>query len=344
MKKKNVINLIKYYAEKNDPAFRDEAYEVAKSFSEMGDLQVSEYIMALMSGIAIFDTQGDATKLEFLELQDITSTSLPLPDAIHADIIGLINAIVQRVGISKILFEGPPGTGKTESVKHLARILKRKLYSVNFSCIIDSRLGQTQKNISALFSEMKACLCPERSMILFDEIDSLVLNRTDSNDLREMGRAVSAFLKELDALDENILIVATTNLYKYIDKALNRRFDAVVDFSRYTIEDLQNIAESICNKFLQKFKYAGRNMRLLRKIVGTMHPLIYPGELKNLIKTSLAFSHPDNPYDYLRKLYERIHHIPLSKNLDDLRNQGFTTREIEILTGISKSQVSRILK
>ena len=37
MKKKNVINLIKYYSEKNDKAFRDEAYEIAKD----GDIKFS---------------------------------------------------------------------------------------------------------------------------------------------------------------------------------------------------------------------------------------------------------------------------------------------------------------
>ena len=32
MKKKNVINLVKYYAEKNDAGFRTEAYEIARDF------------------------------------------------------------------------------------------------------------------------------------------------------------------------------------------------------------------------------------------------------------------------------------------------------------------------
>ena len=48
MKKKNVINLIKYYAEKNDAGFRNEAYEIAKGFDASGDYQLSEYIMSLL--------------------------------------------------------------------------------------------------------------------------------------------------------------------------------------------------------------------------------------------------------------------------------------------------------
>lgn len=344
MKKKNVINLIKFHVEKNDTAFRDEAYAVAKSFCDMGDVQVSEYIMALMSGVSVFETQESADKFTFLESVDLTPSSLPLPEAIQSDIVGAINAIDYQAGISKFLFEGPPGTGKTETAKHLARILNRRLYAVNFSMIVESRLGQTQKNITSLFLEIKNSLNSSNSIVLFDEIDALVLNRTDSNDLREMGRAMSTFLKELDGTDENIVIIATTNLCKHFDKALLRRFDAIVDFSRYSIEDLQDIAESMCNNLLKKFKFAGRNSRLLRKIIALMNPIIYPGELKNLIKTSLAFSNHDNQYDYLKKLYERINRDASSEKIEDLNQMGFTLREIEILTGVSKSQIGRMLK
>ena len=48
MKKKSVINLIKYHAESNDAGFRSEAYEIAKDFDQAGDYQLAEYIMALM--------------------------------------------------------------------------------------------------------------------------------------------------------------------------------------------------------------------------------------------------------------------------------------------------------
>ncbi|WP_329521168.1 AAA family ATPase [Mycoplasma mycoides] len=74
-------------------------------------------------------------------------------------------------------------------------------------------------------------------MILFDEIDALVLDRTNSNDLREMGRVISTVLQCLDNLNKKIILIATTNLYDYLDKALIRRFDFVVDFNRYTNKD-----------------------------------------------------------------------------------------------------------
>lgn len=49
------------------------------------------------------------------------------------------------------MFHGKTGTGKTEAVKQLGRMLKKDVYSVEFTQIIDSKLGQTSKNLSELF-------------------------------------------------------------------------------------------------------------------------------------------------------------------------------------------------
>jgi hypothetical protein len=145
-------------------------------------------------------------------------------------------------------------------------------------------------------------------------------------------------------LNDRVVLIATTNLYQSFDKALIRRFDSVIDFSSYTQEDLLDIGEIILNELLTKFKAAGRNMRLFRKILSTMEHIPYPGELKNLIKTSLAFSDPNNEFDYLKRIYSSVNKHSVESNIRELQNKGLTVREIEILTGVSKSQVSRELK
>ena len=58
MKKIDVINLIKYYSEKNDYAFRNEAYKIANDFDISGDTQLAEYIMALLSDANTFVPQS----------------------------------------------------------------------------------------------------------------------------------------------------------------------------------------------------------------------------------------------------------------------------------------------
>ncbi|WP_373597957.1 AAA family ATPase [Metamycoplasma equirhinis] len=343
MKKANIINLIKYYAESNDSGFRNEAYQIANEFDKSGDYQLSEYIMALLSNANTFVPQINENDLTFVRKVEVSGDPLPLPEEIKSDIIGIVNAVEHEIGVNKFLFQGAPGTGKTETVKHIARILDRELFIVDFTFLIDSKLGQTGKNIAQLFDEINNLLIPEKSLILFDEIDALALDRTDSKDLREMGRATTSVLKGLEGLNDKILLIATTNLYKHFDKALVRRFDSVIDFNRYSREDLIDISEVILNYYLSKFKNVARNIRLFRKIISLMDTIPYPGDLKNIIKASLAFSNPNDEYDYLRRLYTTVF-TDSDKNLKKMQSQGFTVREIEILTGVSKSQVSRELK
>ncbi|MDC4182286.1 ATP-binding protein [Mycoplasma bradburyae] len=342
MKKGYVINLIKYYAEHNHPGFRAQAYQIANEFEKIGDLELSSYIVSLLAGDFSFFPQIVESDLQFIKKIDLWKNSLPLPTEIESDIIGIINATNRKIGVNKFLFQGAPGTGKTETVKQMAVILKKTLYTVDFANLVDSKLGETVKNINRLFDEINRGIDPSNSIILFDEIDAIAMDRTNSKDLREMGRATTAILKGLDGLNEKIIIVATTNLYEHFDKALTRRFDSVINFNRYSKQDLMEIAEIILNNYLSKFDNVTKNIRLFKKIIELQEKIPYPGDLKNLIRTSLAFSDPNSEYDYLKRLYESITN-DRTKDLSNLKKKGFTVREIEILTGISKSQVSREL-
>ncbi len=343
MKKKSILNLIKYYVEKNDIGFRNEAYQIAKDFDGSGDYQLSEYIISMLSNTNTFMPQTANHTSPFFEKVNINKELLLLPDEITNDLLGVVNATTHNMGINKFLFKGSPGTGKTEAVKQVARILSREIYMVNFATIIDSKLGQTQKNIVSLFKEINGFSQPNNVLILFDEIDSLALDRLNNNDLREMGRATSSLLREFDEMNEEIVLIATTNLYEHFDKALLRRFDSIIDFDRYTREDLIKIAEELLDVYLKKINLANRDIRLFRKILNLMDELPNPGELKNLIKTSIAFSNPNDGTDYFRRLYYSICKEQPT-DLQKLQKQNFTVREIEILSGKSKSTVSRILK
>ena len=344
MKKKNVLNLIKYHTENNDQAFRQEAYDIAKTFETLGDYQLSEYIMALMSDANTFLPQVDEKDLCYFSKVLSSSDSLPLPEKIKESIYGIVNAVTSDSGVNKFLFQGPPGTGKTESVKHLARILNREIYGVEFSTLVDSKLGQTVKNIAKLFEEINSFKYPKQVIVLLDEIDSIAIDRVNNNDLREMGRATTAILKGLDIVNEKIVLIATTNLFKEFDKALIRRFDYVVDFSEYTQSDLIEIGEIILDNLLSKNKNLSSNKKLLAKILKNTSAIPYPGELKNILRSSIAFSNPTESFGYFKILFGKLIKNVKDFTIKELQNMGFTMREIEILTGVSKSQVSRSLK
>ncbi len=390
MKKKNVVNLIRYHAEGNESGFREEAYAIANEFDAKGDYQLAEYVMALMSDANVlytqnfdyeseflekinvayaianeFDAKGDYQlaeyvmalmsdanvlytqnfdyESEFLEKINVDSTPLFLPDVISQELIGIANAINNKADVNKFLFEGAPGTGKTEAVKQLAKVLDREIYMVDFSAIIDSKLGQTQKNITALFKEINSFSMQDKVIFLFDEIDALALDRTNSNDLREMGRATSTLLKGLDNLSERAMVIATTNLFENFDKAVIRRFDYVINFNRYSRDDLIQISENLLDVIIKKHKGAEKNKRLFKKIIALYDILPYPGDLKNIIKTAVVFSNVEDRFDYFRRLYLTVRG-KMPTDVKELQAEGFTVREIEILTGVSKSAVARELK
>jgi len=345
MKKQQILNLIKYHVERNEKSFRNEAISIARYFDQIGDYQLAEYIMGLISESNIYMPQDSEFESEYLHPLDISNlASLELPSAIYKDVEGVINAVNHNVGINKFLFKGVPGSGKTEAAKNIARLLDRTLYIVNFESLIDSKLGQTNKNIASLFRDINQIPNAGKAIILFDEIDVIALDRISKNDIREMGRATSTILRELDRLtdlNKEIVIIATTNLFSNFDKALIRRFDAIIDFDRYEKEDLINIAEHYFTAIIKNFKSASRDIRLLRKILKLAKSLPYPGELKNIIKTSLAFSNTNDENDYLKRLYSTLIDDIEHKDLKQLHDEGFTVREIEKLKGESKSTVAR---
>jgi len=346
MRKKNILNLIKHHFDKNDVAFRQEATTIAEYFENNGDSQLAQFIMGLLTDVNTFMPQVSCDDVSAFYRKESLANSepLPLPECIKDDILGIVSAVNKKKGINKFLFEGKPGTGKTETVKQLTRLLERELFVIDIEYLIDSKLGQTSKNIFKIFEEINNLSQPSKAVILFDEIDAIAIDRINNNDLREMGRATTSILKGLDSINNEIVLVATTNLYKYFDKALTRRFDFVINFDRYTHKDLVDIALVITGYFLVKYKVESRNTKLLKKIFNSTSNLPLPGELKNLIKTCVAFSDKDTAYDYLRRIYMQIDSNNLPIGIKDLKEKGFTVREIEILTPISRSEVSRRLK
>lgn len=343
MKKQNLINLVKYHVEKNDDAFRSEVIGIAKEFDMDGDSDIAEYLMDLISTTNYYIPQSIYKNFQYLRKVNYENSALLLPDSIREDVLGLVRAINSNFGINKILFYGAPGTGKTESAYQIARLLQRDALTVDFENLIDSHLGQTAKNVTQLFNEINR-IQATNTIIIFDEIDSIVLDRISKNDMREMGRVTSVFLRNLDELNKETVIIATTNLYEQFDKALLRRFDASISFDRYSKDDLIEIANSMLLNVLKKSTTSKRDTRLFNKILKNCNALPYPGDLYQLLKSVVAFSDIENEFDYLRKLYLELNKDSEPISIQKLQQQGYTTREIEILTRIPKSSVSRKLR
>lgn len=141
----------------------------------------------------------------------------------------------------KLLFCGPPGTGKTMLASALAHELGIPILKVQLHSVIEGHLGETAKNLGKIFSTIRSV----RGVYLFDEFDALARGRTDAkHDVTEMTRVVNSLLGFIEQDDSNSLIIGATNLSGTIDKAMFRRFDDVIEFPLPTSDVAEQLIRS----------------------------------------------------------------------------------------------------
>ena len=125
-----------------------------------------------------------------------------------------------------ILFKGEPGTGKTLCAEILASELGMKLYQISIPKIVSKYIGETEKNISKIFSSARA----NHSMLLFDEADSLFTKRVSVENSvdRFSNMEVNLLLQEIERFEG--ICILTTNLDQNMDDAFARRIQFKIDF------------------------------------------------------------------------------------------------------------------
>lgn len=155
---------------------------------------------------------------------------------LYEDHLNKISSILQneelknRIGNINILFHGVTGSGKTTLVKKICELNQNyQLVNKSFENLISPKLGQTQLNILALANELNHSFMTQKAILFIDELDSVVNNRSSSNDVAEHARIVATFIKFMDLLSSNIVIFAATNLITSLDEAITRRFNIKVE-------------------------------------------------------------------------------------------------------------------
>uniref|UniRef100_UPI001BDC257D ATP-binding protein n=1 Tax=Pseudonocardia lacus TaxID=2835865 RepID=UPI001BDC257D len=126
----------------------------------------------------------------------------------------------------RLLFAGPPGTGKSLAAEVVAAELGRDLLVVDLSRLVSKWLGETEKNLAAVFD------AAERggAALLFDEADALFGKRTEVGDARDRyANLETAYLLGRLERFEGVAVLAT-NLQQNMDVAFARRLEFVVTF------------------------------------------------------------------------------------------------------------------
>ena len=132
----------------------------------------------------------------------------------------------------KLLLVGRPGTGKTMTASALAGELGLPLFSIQLDGLITKYMGETAAKLRLVFDAIQAT----RGVYLFDEFDALGGERGSKNDVGEIRRVLNSFLQFLEQDDSDSIVLGATNHVGLLDRALFRRFDAVLEYPLPTKE------------------------------------------------------------------------------------------------------------
>ncbi len=258
------------------------SYEKAKAASvpkESG----REWVASLVKSIESEKGSEEMLKLaHIVASEDIKQSlhDLVLTKEQENEIEKIVKAIqyrdyLKRIGlreIGKLLFVGPPGTGKTSVARALSGKLGIPIVEVKLSQIADQYLGETAKNIDRVFDLAKR-LNP--CILFIDEFDFVAKARS-TDEHAALKRAVNTLLKAIDEIslvEHGVLLIGATNQPAILDHAAWRRFDEIVEFTLPDKEARKTILDIVLREIKGNFDteeiaektegYSGSDLRMI---------------------------------------------------------------------------------
>lgn len=140
-----------------------------------------------------------------------------------------------------VLFEGPPGTGKTSCARVIANQAGVPLLYVPLEAVMSKYYGESERLLGTVFS--LANELPNGAIIFLDEVDSFAAAR-DSEMHEATRRILSVLLRQIDGFeqDKKVVVIAATNRKEDLDPALISRFDSMIPFDLPDERNRQEIA------------------------------------------------------------------------------------------------------
>lgn len=134
-----------------------------------------------------------------------------------------------------MMLYGPPGCGKTlvsEAIAYEAKYntdIEDEYGDVVFlevrgSDVVSKYAGESEKNVEAAFDQAHDLASGGFAVLFFDEVETLIPDRSDDNLQRHERALTNAFLQQMNDVEDNLLVIGATNMPFSIDPAATRRF------------------------------------------------------------------------------------------------------------------------
>lgn len=137
-----------------------------------------------------------------------------------------------------VLFYGPPGVGKTWSMKIVSSEAEIPVVIVPISAVLSKWFGESERILKSIFDRTRKA---GKIILMFDELDALARHRELSHEAS--ARLVSVLLSEMEGLTTkgDVLIVGAANNINLIDKAVLDRFDIKIEFKMPELSQLREV-------------------------------------------------------------------------------------------------------
>jgi cell division protease FtsH len=149
-----------------------------------------------------------------------------------------------------MIFEGPPGTGKTYIAKAIATAIDATAIVVSGPELKSKWVGESEANLRGIFSRARKSA---PAIIIFDELDSFAVRRGTYTGSGVEHSMVNQLLTEMDGFrkEELVFIIGTTNFVEALDEALLRpgRFELKIKIPYPNEGDRRAILELYKKRF-----------------------------------------------------------------------------------------------
>jgi SpoVK/Ycf46/Vps4 family AAA+-type ATPase len=255
---KQILAMLKSRAEGDDEMFYSIALQIAASEARQGRRQTAEEMRAEIDKARARNSRGASVPISLASprgnlegLLEMRSPRFMLKDVVLSDpLVGRIADVLRqqrkrewlrehgKTPNRRLLFVGPPGSGKTMSAEAVAGELHLPLYIIRLEGLITRYMGETAAKLRLIFDET----AKRRGVYLFDEFDAVGSQRTATNDVAEMRRVLNSFLQFMEESNStDSVIICSTNHPSLLDRALLRRYDQVIEFDAPTSAQIRKL-------------------------------------------------------------------------------------------------------